>query len=62
MPPMQQIGARYMSPVMSAVFLVDVAHVMTAAPEDVPVGIKRHGVPLGIDEMESGPVRIGQQL
>ena len=61
LPPVQQVEARNVAPVVAAAVLVDVAHVVAAVPEEIAVGIERAAVALGGHEVVGGTVRIGQQ-
>ena len=61
MSPVQQIGARYVSPVVASGVLEDIEEVVSSFPEDSAVGIEGHPGAFGNDEVIARPMRIGQQ-
>ena len=62
MAPVQQVRARHMSPVVDTPFLIDVSHVMAAAPEHVAVWIKGHRQPLRAHEVIGRSIGVPQHL
>src|SRR5262249_43873098 len=55
-PPMKQIGAGHMPPVMTAFILKDVKEVITSFPEDGAVRVEGHGLAFRDNKMVSRPV------
>ena len=60
-PPVAEIGAGNVSPVVAPLVLKDIEQVVAPVPEDRAVGVKRHAGSLGNHKVIAGPVRIGKQ-
>ena len=56
MPPMEQVGAGNMPPVMSAGVLEDIEQMVAAFPVDGPVGVEGHAASFRSDEMVARPI------
>jgi hypothetical protein len=60
-PPVEQVGAGNVSPVVPARVLEDVEQVVASLPEDRPVGIERHTASFRSHEVVAGAKGIAQQ-
>ena len=61
-PPVEQVGAGNVSPVVAALVLEDVEQVVAALPVDGPVGIEGHAAPFRRDEVVARPVGVAEQF
>ena len=61
-PPMEQVGAGDVSPVMPARVLEDVEQMVAPLPEDGSVRIERHAASFRRDEVIARPIGIAEQL
>ena len=61
-PPVEQVRAGDVPPVVPALVLEDVEQVVAALPVDGPVGIEGHAASFRGDEVVARPVRVAEQL